>query len=297
VKYNHYVTQASIKLILTESVSIQKVTDLNAVRTGTFSQSPQSIQDKYKSIPWNIPRPLPQLFFSRFVVYTAIFAGWSSNSDYSLLRPLAQTTAYEARLAFILLSFVVLICIHNLVHFYSLPILTPYFAHTAAAFSAISKNYQRKCSIKLRETGTELNMEDKKQWRIGQTDKPWNIVNHIKVQRLSWFGNIQRMPETRAAKKKFKRNPLTTRPRGRPKYTWEDIIQDLGQIKIKNWITCVQDRAKWRRGRRHWIDVCRVKENRKYTVQIQRNSKNIPVFESLITYFASLYKLSKCIFV
>ena len=55
------------------------------------------------------------------------------------------------------------------------------------------------------------------------------------------------MPEARAAKKIFKRNPLTTRPRGRPKYRWEDnIIQDLGQIKIKNWLTCVLDRAKWK---------------------------------------------------
>jgi hypothetical protein len=98
-------------------------------------------------------------FFTRFVVYTAIFSGWSSNSDYCLLRPLAQTTAYEARLSFSLLSFVVLICIHNLVHFYFLPTLTPYCAHTAAAFSAISKNYQRKCSLKLRETDIELNME------------------------------------------------------------------------------------------------------------------------------------------
>ena len=23
-------------------------------------------------------------------------------------------------------------------------------------------------------------------------------------------------------------------------------MQDLGQMKIKNWITCVQDRAKWK---------------------------------------------------
>jgi len=47
------------------------------------------------------------------------------------------------------------------------------------------------------------------------------------------------MPETRAAKKIFKWNPLTMRPTGRPKHRWEDIIiKDLGQMKIKNWITC-----------------------------------------------------------
>ena len=77
--------------------------------------------------------------------------------------------------------------------------------------------------------------------------KQENIVNYVKAQRLSWFGHIQRMPEARAAKKIFKWNPLTTRPSGRPKYRWEDnIIQELGQMKIKNWLTCVQDRAKWK---------------------------------------------------
>jgi len=77
--------------------------------------------------------------------------------------------------------------------------------------------------------------------------KHGNIVKHTKAQRLSWFGHIQRMPETREAKKIFKWNPLTTIPRGRPKHRWEDnIIQDLGQMKTKNWINCIQDRAKWK---------------------------------------------------
>ena len=79
----------------------------------------------------------------------------------------------------------------------------------------------------------------------GETDR--QTVNYIKAQRLSWFGHIQRMPEARAAKEIFKWNPLTTRPRRRPKYRWEDnTIQDLGQMKIKNWLTCVQDRVKWK---------------------------------------------------
>jgi hypothetical protein len=98
-------------------------------------------------------------FFATFGVYTVIFVGWSSNSDYCLLDgllALAQTIAYEDRLNFILFSFIVLICIHNLVHFYSLPTLTPHCAHTAAAFSATSKNYQRKYSLKSRGNDTEL---------------------------------------------------------------------------------------------------------------------------------------------
>jgi len=59
-------------------------------------------------------------------------------------------------------------------------------------------------------------------WRIKNNEeldkltKHENIVNHIKAQRLSWFSHTQRMPETSAAKKIFKWNPLNRRPRGRP---------------------------------------------------------------------------------
>jgi len=95
--------------------------------------------------------------------------------------------------------------------------------------------------------------KDYQTWRIKNNEeldkliKHENIVNYIKAQRLSWFSHIQRTPEARETKKIFKWNPLTTRPRGRPRYRWEDnIIHDLGQMKIKTWLTCVQDRAKWK---------------------------------------------------
>jgi hypothetical protein len=55
------------------------------------------------------------------------------------------------------------------------------------------------------------------------------------------------VPETRTVKKIFKWNPLTKGSRGRPKYRWEDNIkQDISQMKVKNWIACVQDRGKWK---------------------------------------------------
>jgi hypothetical protein len=47
--------------------------------------------------------------------------------------------------------------------------------------------------------------------------KPKNTVNYIKAQRLSWFGHVQRMSESRTVNK-----PLTKRSQGRPKYRWED---------------------------------------------------------------------------
>ena len=44
-------------------------------------------------------------------------------------------------------------------------------------------------------------------WRIGTNDeldeliRQKNVINHIKAQRLSWFGHLQRMPEERMVKK------------------------------------------------------------------------------------------------
>jgi len=53
------------------------------------------------------------------------------------------------------------------------------------------------------------------------------------------------MPDTRTVKKIFKWKPLTKRSQGRPKYRWEDNIkQDICQMKIKNWIACVQGNGK-----------------------------------------------------
>nr|YP_010946426.1 NADH dehydrogenase subunit 1 [Balta maculata]WGO57144.1 NADH dehydrogenase subunit 1 [Balta maculata] len=54
-------------------------------------------------------------------VYTLMIAGWSSNSNYSLLgglRAVAQTISYEVSLALILLSFVFLVGSYNLLDFY-----------------------------------------------------------------------------------------------------------------------------------------------------------------------------------
>jgi len=120
---------------------------------------------------------------------------------------------------------------------------------------ALKENIIQKLLVFVREIlrGIFGPTKENQTWRIKNKEeldkliKHENIVNYIKAQRLSWFCHIQRTPETRAAKEIFRWNPLTTRPRGRPKYRWEDnIIQDLGQMKIKNWVTCVQDRAKWK---------------------------------------------------
>jgi len=84
-------------------------------------------------------------------------------------------------------------------------------------------------------------------WRIKTNEELDKLITHkiiviyIKTQRLRWFGHIQRMPDTRTV------NPLTKRSQGRPKYRWEgNIKQDICQMKVKNWITCIQDQGIWK---------------------------------------------------
>jgi hypothetical protein len=48
----------------------------------------------------------------------------------------------------------------------------------------------------------------------------------VKAQRLSWFGHVQRIPDTRTVKKIFNWKPLTKRSQGKPKYRWEDNIKE-----------------------------------------------------------------------
>jgi len=74
-----------------------------------------------------------------------------------------------------------------------------------------------------------------------------NIINHIKAERLNWFGHLHRMPEERMVKRVYKWKPMFIRPLGRPKNRWEDdIINDIKKLKIKNWTSCIQDRKKWK---------------------------------------------------
>jgi hypothetical protein len=90
-------------------------------------------------------------------------------------------------------------------------------------------------------------------WRIKTNDeldeliRHKNIINHIKAQRLSWFGHLHRVTEERMVRKVHKWKPMLTRPLGRPKNRWEDDIRnDMKKLRIKNWTSCIQDRNKWK---------------------------------------------------
>ena len=89
-------------------------------------------------------------------------------------------------------------------------------------------------------------------WRIKTNEldeliRHKNIINHIKAQRLSWFGHLHQMPEERMVKRVYKWKPMLTRPLGRPRNRWEDdIINDMKKLKIKNCTSCIQNRNKWK---------------------------------------------------
>ena len=63
-----------------------------------------------------------------------------------------------------------------------------------------------------------------------------NIINYVEAQRLSWFGQINRMPETSIVKRIHKWKPFTGRRAGRPKSRWEDDVRDdLKKMKLMKW--------------------------------------------------------------
>jgi hypothetical protein len=52
---------------------------------------------------------------------------------------------------------------------------------------------------------------------LDELTKHRNIINYVKAQILSWFGHMNRMPETSIVKKIHKWKPFTGRPVGRPR--------------------------------------------------------------------------------
>jgi hypothetical protein len=64
-----------------------------------------------------------------------------------------------------------------------------------------------------------------------------NIVEDIKIRRLEWAGHIIRMEEERIPKKVLIENLHTTRPVGRPKTRWADVVQRdaLQLLGIRGW--------------------------------------------------------------
>jgi hypothetical protein len=62
-------------------------------------------------------------------------------------------------------------------------------------------------------------------------------VEDIKIRRLGWAGHTIRMKEERIPKKVLNRNFHTTRPVGKPRTRWADVVQrdELRLLGIRGW--------------------------------------------------------------
>jgi len=56
------------------------------------------------------------------------------------------------------------------------------------------------------------------------------IIETIRLNRLRWFGHVQRMEENRIPKRVLYTNLGTTRLRGRSRNRWQDGVREDGRI-------------------------------------------------------------------
>jgi hypothetical protein len=77
---------------------------------------------------------------------------------------------------------------------------------------------------------------EKEIWRIltkieiyVRVKKP-SITDIIRLNRLHWFGHVQRMEENRIPKRLLYVNLGTSRLRGRPRGRWQDEVREDGRI-------------------------------------------------------------------
>jgi hypothetical protein len=76
---------------------------------------------------------------------------------------------------------------------------------------------------------------EKENWRIlinkeiyALVKKP-TVTETIRLNRLRWFGHVQRMEENRNPKRVLYMNLGTTRMRGRPRNRWQDEVREDGR--------------------------------------------------------------------
>jgi hypothetical protein len=79
--------------------------------------------------------------------------------------------------------------------------------------------------------------------------KPTTIET-IRLNRLRWFGHVQRMEENRIPipQRVLYTNLETTRLRGRPRNRWQDEVREDGRIVSgEAWQEKVHDREEWKK--------------------------------------------------
>ena len=95
---------------------------------------------------------------------------------------------------------------------------------------------------------------EKENWRIlankeiyAMVKKP-TITEAIRLNRLCWFGYVQRMEENRIPKKVLYINLETSRLRGRPRNRWQNEVKEDGRLDgVQGWKEGVYNREEWKK--------------------------------------------------
>jgi hypothetical protein len=95
---------------------------------------------------------------------------------------------------------------------------------------------------------------EREKWRIltnkeiyAMVKKP-SITDTIRLNRLHWFGHVERMEENRIPKKVLYMNLETTRLRRRTRNRWQDEVRDDGRlVGGRGWKEGVYNREEWKK--------------------------------------------------
>jgi hypothetical protein len=73
------------------------------------------------------------------------------------------------------------------------------------------------------------------------------IVKFMKAQRIRRLGHVKRMDVGAMPRKVMEGGSFTGSKKGRPSLRWmNDVVADLGVMKIKQWTEKTKDRGQWR---------------------------------------------------
>ena len=80
-----------------------------------------------------------------------------------------------------------------------------------------------------------------------QVLKKPTITETIRLNRLRWFGHVQKMEENRIPKRVLYMN-LGTRLRGGPRNRWQDEVrEDVRRVGGEGWQEKVHNRVEWKK--------------------------------------------------
>jgi hypothetical protein len=95
---------------------------------------------------------------------------------------------------------------------------------------------------------------EKENWRIMTNKEIYarvknpTTIDAIRLNRLRWFGHVQRMEENRIPKRVLYMNQGTIRLRGRSRNRWQDEMREDGRIVGgEGWQEKVHNREEWKK--------------------------------------------------